>query len=1667
MEIRNQGRGLHAREIPGLAKLRGLPHEWYAFTNLELSIGPGQYREIDIVMVIEDRVLLVDLKDWNGRITSGDGRWYLGDRDMGISPVEKIRGNARKVAEIFKTHLRNSKERHSSTQPKLLPPLFQGIVVQSGKAPLDEIAGNETNGAFMLDEFVSFVRDANLRSKRLNVPQFIDKEIPLTGNDSLWRTVFERFFNAAGGQFKPGKRRYGSYRAVSDQPTFKHSSDAYAEFEVEDENAANAKGLLRRWDFSKLEGRFQTETGRNEIAGRERKVIAYLNDRNPNIGTMVLQPKVDDVERSVGYWEIFETRRRLKRLPDFIASEALHLSKTNRIELVRQFLARVKAIHEQSAAHLDLGPHSVWLEAPSVVRISHLLAARFPDVESLGEHRYKFLSAARTPEDVAGQTSDPRSKDCFLAGIVAHQLLFNVTPATENADHPPAWDSSVDESNTFPALHGWFGKSLSWNSGERFVDAGVMLDAFNLACTEPPTSGEVLARLESFRSWKTQRQVFSDLPCEREISVDDNREIWLSKHDGRPVLVKMWKRAAWGDQQTELPRLLDFLDKAETLRLSPPPGCVPIRKVCWMPDAIVLLRDWIDVSTLAEVIEAKTGALASETGSVRLLKQLSELVVTLHKSGIAHGDLKPSNVLVSTDGEAAPLLIDYIDFSAGPDGDIVSNAYAPIAGDDRFCRDRFAVTKIAEEVFGAYGVKGMRAIDIEKAIRSCRIGPPENATLLPLIDSFETILAPPANVARPKLTLSIKNAEVGPLLSDEGVFGLRFAKGSPILFIRGASEEIGIRLNDQGRPTVAWRKSLEQKQISSISRHEFARIELDVEVRSSTHIDLSEANLVLDDARFREAWHARTKGDDATTGVPEEGTEAVDASGDFAEDALAEAVEGEHPVDEVAVPVLWRALITAEEELTIEGTTAGDSAFRRDRGRHVARFELEQGTLDFNREDMVFVERLGRKGTWRELGILDIERSTPSLISIDATRRNPAARDGLIADETRLRFKSHFETTSRTRREAATTRILSRQSAVPDLIDHFDPQCLSSPSVHPKIVEADEIKSLYGLNDTQAEAFEHLTRVQPVGLLQGPPGTGKTRFIGALVHFALTRKLARNVLVASQSNDAVNNAAEAILALFDPNDGQPSIVRVGQEGSVSERLLPHHSGRVEASFKHRLEADLKSRMRLIGSTLGISSAASDQLTFVNHTVRPVVERYQELLRSGLGSEDNRLRGLRQTMVRMGAKIGLADRDVESGLGENHLLESMVRHVALEHSITNYDALGRFGSVTKLARDFCGSVSTRERSFETFLAGTRQIVAGTCVGLGRSSLGLTKTPFDLVVVDEAARCTASELAVPLQSGRWIVLVGDQAQLEPQHKPEVVREVAATTNLSKRDIMRSDFERMFLSGYGREAGRQLTQQYRMLAPIGRMVSASFYSQALTHERSKPIIDPSAYPESLGKVVTWVATDSGRARSYQKPDPDGGSSLINPVEADAILALLKLWDAHRPFRAYLDRQDPRAHTIGIVCMYAAQRDLIRHRLRIAGFSEPMRSNIVVGTVDSYQGKQNPIVILSLVRNNDDGQVEFGRATIKQGFMARPNRINVAISRAMDRLIVVGARSRWPTGGPMHRVAEAFARELQTNHARLLDAARLGGDISSRREHQRKPGHSKKRKMAKHDRK
>ena len=89
-----------------------------------------------------------------------------------------------------------------------------------------------------------------------------------------------------------------------------------------------------------------------------------------------------------------------------------------------------------------------------------------------------------------------------------------------------------------------------------------------------------------------------------------------------------------------------------------------------------------------------------------------------------------------------------------------------------------------------------------------------------------------------------------------------------------------------------------------------------------------------------------------------------------------------------------------------------------------------------------------------------------------------------------------------------------------------------------------------------------------------------------------------------------------------------------------------------------------------------------------------------------------------------------------------------------------------------------------------------------------------------------------------------------------------------------------------------------------------------------------------------------------------------------------------------------------IGIICMYAKQRDLIRKKFNEREWDEHFKRLVKIDTVDSYQGKENRIIILSVTRNDK-------RRT--PGFLRLPNRINVALSRAMDKLIIVGAADMW----------------------------------------------------------
>ncbi|RWJ74639.1 MAG: hypothetical protein EOR35_31275 [Mesorhizobium sp.] len=1639
MQITNCGRGVHAREVKGIERLRtDLPNTWYAFTNLDIVLGAGKSREVDLIVVAEHRIFVIDIKDWHGRIDSRDNHWFQNDVDRGPSPVAKIADNSRDIWKLLGNHLKA----HPTTKGEVVPSV-QGLVVLTGKADRSGINVLEREKVLTIDEFVTLVANAKKQRETFGnvAPDIVSR--PLT--DNFWREQLRRFFNANPTAFRPGHRRFQTYVA-GDTATFQHPQSIYCEYDAVDEGNPKNLGTLRLWDFTKCpDVRFQTEEGRREIAGREQEVYHWLRDRGDDIERILLTPKLEEPERSVRYWEVYDRRRRMLRLSDFAASEASALSPPDRIELARQLLAAVAALHRQDAQHLDLGGHSIWLESPTTVRLSHLLAARYPDVRSLGKNRFQFLSTKKLPEDVLGEDAGPKRRDVFLAGVAIHSLLFGKAPSGE----PPEWKPEVDADNAFGALHDWFANALEIVPANRYDSAATALEAFNKATASRPTHDEVVTGLDRFRGTiRSQMQLAAAYPVETFLSQSDRVDAWRSIVGEKAICVKLWRQDAWGDLRREGAAVLDFLEKAAAVKADRPPGLPQIKDVLWLGDALVVAQEWVDGSTLAALkIEAPAWLREFPSAGAFMLRLL-DTVETLHERGFAHGDLKPENIVIT--GENDPILIDALDFSPAADGDRTTSVYAPEIG-SRFERDRFALTKIAEEIFQAVEIAPETAARITTAIRECREKQPVLATIGPLraaietgLDALSALEQPAGGTGPERIAISIVGAQPGPIERDEGFLHARIRRSTEknifALVLRGVREEVEFRLDRQGRIFNAWRRALDQRFVARNARHEFAQLALDLVVTPSSFNDLAEAELLLEnpeiDARIREALagsadQPRAMEEDASDGGLSE---------DQAEDAIAEDVERERSVPLAApidVPMLWRHLIDVENDLTTEGVAKTDSFFDRRENRHKVAIALEQGVFDFSRNDTVAVQRQDRRGQWRRVGELDLKLSRPELAVIDPSDVT-GFHSRLIEEGQRLRFVSHFEVTSLRRRTDAVDRILAGQGRSQDLLSVFDARFEAKPALLEHVVDHEAL-SFYGLNRDQTEAFERLAKTRPVGILQGPPGTGKTRFIAALVHYAITKGLARNVLIASQSHEAVNTAAEAVLALFRKTGGSPSLLRVAMdEELLSQPLRPYYAARVEQAYKDRFRAAFKERIELAGRALGVPGPVLEDVALLELSIRPIVARITELAEL-VDRDEKRIGGLIETVkallapLELGENLSLEELEDPSTLLHDIAEQVLGRHLRAE-SVTP-DRFERLRTVAGIGRDFVGSISRSQRSFETFLAGTRQIVAGTCVGLGRTSLGLTQTAFDLVIVDEAARCTASELLVPLQSARWAVLVGDQAQLEPHHEPEVIELVSQRTSIPKREIQRSDFERVFSTTYGSAASFSLKTQYRMLPPIGQLVSETFYPDLdLVAGRSEPVIDPAILPADLGHALTWIEADSLGASAFERKKEN--SSRINQAEADCIVALLDEWHTHEPFREWLLTQNEYPAGIGVICMYAEQRNLVERRLRQSALAHLLEGPIKVGTVDSYQGKENPIILLSLVRNNDQGIREDGIRKIQEGFLARPNRINVAASRAMDRLVVVGARTRWRSASPVGRLAAGFERQVANGKAGVISA-------------------------------
>jgi DNA polymerase III delta prime subunit len=332
---------------------------------------------------------------------------------------------------------------------------------------------------------------------------------------------------------------------------------------------------------------------------------------------------------------------------------------------------------------------------------------------------------------------------------------------------------------------------------------------------------------------------------------------------------------------------------------------------------------------------------------------------------------------------------------------------------------------------------------------------------------------------------------------------------------------------------------------------------------------------------------------------------------------------------------------------------------------------------------------------------------------------------------------------------------------------------------------------------------------------------------------------------------------------------------------------------------------------------------------------------------------------------------------------------------LERARVAVDSMRAHAATTEVGiiSDWLHTLHNEPGQFREITKRHAPIVAATCQqALPRP--GQEEPTYDLVIVDEAGRA-GIDLLIPMTMGRSVVLIGDQNQLPPHVESEIALQMeqqAQETLNEQQSLFAWLWDRVQPSNRV-----TLTRQFRMHEDIGRLVSRTFYEPdvVLDHYFRGPLAESARRPcfGILGNSpVVWVDTadvlkDPHELRSRDLALPCDES---NPYEAELAIALVCAADRSVLKALEKERGEP---PIGLICFYGRQLELIDRLL--ARLDPELRRLVCTGKVDSFQGREFPLVLLSTSRSNGSGFC---------GFLRMPQRINVALSRAQRQVILLG---------------------------------------------------------------
>ena len=276
-------------------------------------------------------------------------------------------------------------------------------------------------------------------------------------------------------------------------------------------------------------------------------------------------------------------------------------------------------------------------------------------------------------------------------------------------------------------------------------------------------------------------------------------------------------------------------------------------------------------------------------------------------------------------------------------------------------------------------------------------------------------------------------------------------------------------------------------------------------------------------------------------------------------------------------------------------------------------------------------------------------------------------------------------------------------------------------------------------------------------------------------------------------------------------------------------------------------------------------------------------------------------------------------------------------------------------------------------------GQVRVIASTLVGAGNKLLDGKK--FSTLFIDEAAQALEAACWIPIRRASRVIFAGDHCQLPPTVKSLEALKGGLGTTLMERIVKNKP-----------ECVSLLQVQYRMNDEImqfssdyfyhGQMRSAPEVAHRLIHEGDAPILWFDTSTINLGEDERHDFREQFIGESFGR---------VNKGEAILTLSLLQIYLQRIGKQRVLDDRID----IGIISPYRAQVQYLKRLLKKRPFFKPYRHLISINTVDGFQGQERDVIIISLVRSNEIGQI---------GFLRDLRRMNVAITRARMKLFILG---------------------------------------------------------------